>query len=139
MKSTALLLACVLLTACASQDPAKEQSTQDATQAIRDFIAVRDLQNVDKISTSSSDSWTKLDQYFLLYEGRRDSYLVEFVRRCFELDDNSRIVPDERRSGSNIYARFDTIRGCRVQHLYELTEHEVAELESIGEAVGSRN
>jgi len=139
MKNTALLLAAVLLTACAAQDPAEEQSTQDTAQAIRDFIEVRDLQSVDKISTSSSDSWTELDQHFLLYEGRRESHLVEFIRRCWELDDNTRIVPDQRRSGSTIYARFDTIRGCRIRHLYELTEHEIAELESIGEAVGSRN
>jgi glycine/D-amino acid oxidase-like deaminating enzyme len=139
MKRTALILAAIFLTACAAQEPAKETSTQDAAQAIRDFIDVRELEEVDRLSTSHADRWEQLDQSFLLYKGRRATHLVEFARRCWELDDNSRIVADERRSGSHIYARFDTIRGCRIDKLYALTEHEIAELENIGEAVGSRN
>jgi hypothetical protein len=139
MKSTLLLIAAALVTACATQDPADEPSTQDMAQAIEDFIEVRDLQEAEKLSTSSSDRWTALDQNFLLYKGRRETHLIEFVRRCYELDDSNRIIADERRSGSYIYPRFDTIRGCRIKRIFVLTEHEVAELESIGEAVGSRN
>ena len=139
MKGTALLIATVLLTACAAQDPAEEQSTQDMTQAVRDFIDVRELKEVSRLSTSHADRWVALDPFFLLYTGRRETHLVEFNRRCWELDDNSRIVPDVRRGGSHIHARFDTIRGCRIHKLFELTEHDIAELENIGEAVGSRN
>lgn len=139
MKVTALFLATVWLAGCATQEQVEEQSTQDAAQAIRDFIGVRELQEVDKISTSFNDGWTELDQNFLLYKGRRGTHLVEFVRRCYELADNTRIVADERRSGSYIYARYDTIRGCRIHRIYALAEHEIVELESIGEAVGSRN
>jgi len=139
MKGTALLIATALLAACAAQDPAEEQSTLDKAQAVRDFIEVRQLQDVSRLSTSQIDHWRQLDQYFVLYEGRRQSHLVEFVRRCWELDDNSRIVPDVRRGGSFIYARSDTIRGCRIKKIYALTEDDVAELDNIGEAVGSRN
>lgn len=139
MKGITLVLVAALLAACATQDEAAEQSTQDMTQAVRDFIAVRDLQDVDKMSTSSNDSWDALDDRFLLYEGRRETHLVEFNRRCWELEDNSRIVADERWSGSYIRARFDTIRGCRIDRIYALAEHEAVELKSIGEAVGSRN
>jgi len=139
MKVTALLLAAVLMTACATQEQAAEQSTQDTAQAVRDYIDVRQLEEVDRLSTSQRDRWEPLDQHFLLYEGRRETYLVEFSRRCWELDDYSRIVADERRGDSYIYARFDTIRGCRINRIFALTEHEIAELESIGEAVGSRN
>ena len=68
-----------------------------------------------------------------------NTYLVEFARRCYELRDNTRIVPDQRWDASKIRARFDTIRGCRVAKIYALTEAEIAELENIGEAPGSRN
>ncbi len=139
MKHVALVLMAALLTACATQDEAAEKSTQDTTQAVRDYIEVRGLPEADKISTSSSDHWTALDDRFLLYEGRRETHLVEFNRRCWELDDNSRIVADVRRDANAIRSRFDTIRGCRIHRIYALRDDEVAELESIGEAVGSRN
>ena len=139
MRGTTLVMVGALLTACAAQDEALQESTQDKTQAVRDFVAVRDLEEVDKMATSSNDSWTTLDERFLLYEGRRTTHLVEFNRRCFELEDNSRIVADKRWDSSNIRPRFDTIRGCRIHRIYALTEDEVAELESIGEAPGSRN
>ena len=139
MKVTVLILAATLLAACATQEPGEKPSTQDTTQAIRDFIDVRGLEEVTRIATSQSDHFEPLDPHFLLYEGRRDAHLVEFVRRCWELDDSTRIVADVRRGGSYIYARSDTIRGCRIKSIYALTEHETAELESIGEAVGSRN
>jgi hypothetical protein len=139
MKAMVLVLAAALLTACASQNEAEEQSTQDMTQAVRDYIEVRGLQETDKISTSSRDRWTALEDRFLLYEGRRETHLVEFNRRCWELDDSTRIVADVRRDAHSIRARFDTIRGCRIHRIFALRDDEVAELESIGEAVGSRN
>jgi len=139
MNATALLLVAALLTACASQDEAEEQSTQDMTQAVRDYIEVRDLQEVNRLMTSANDRWDALDNLFVLYEGRRETHLIEFSRRCWELDDNTRIVADERRDPSYIRPRFDTLRGCRIHRIYALRDDEVAELESIGEAVGSRN
>jgi len=139
MKAMALVWAAVLLTACAPQDEAEELSTQDMAQAVRDYIEVRGLQETDRISTSSRDHWTALEDRFLLYEGRRETHLIEFNRRCWELDDNTRIVADERRDTNFIRSRFDTIRGCRIHRIYALRDDEVAELESIGEAVGSRN
>ncbi len=139
MRGIMLVMVAALMTACAAQDETTEKSTQDKAQAVRDFIEIRGLEEVDRMSTSSSDSWTTLDEYFLLYEGRRETHLVEFSRRCFELEDNSRIVADKRWDASFIRSRFDTIRGCRIHRIYALTEDEAAELESIGETPGSRN
>ncbi len=139
MKKTTLILAASLIVACATQDEATEENTHDTTQAVRDYIEVRDLPEADKIPTASSDSWTILDDRFLLYKGRRETHLIEFSRRCWELEDNSRIVADVRRDAKNIYSRFDTIRGCRIHRIYGLEEYEAAELENIGEAVGSRS
>ena len=131
--ATALAVALVL-GACAGQE--EKPSTQDITQAINDFIDVRGLEELDALKSGSNDGWTQLSDRFILYEGRRDMYLVEFVRRCHELNDNTRITPDKRWDANTIRARFDTIRGCRIAKIYALAEEEVAELENIGDAPG---
>lgn len=135
MTRTYALFAIVLLSACASQDPAV---TQDTKQAVRDFIEVRELAETDKIRTSGRDKWHDIDQNFLVYEANKEAFLIEFIRRCRELDEYP-VVPDVRKSGNAIYAGFDTLRGCRIAKIYPLTEGEVAELKFIGESPGSRN
>lgn len=139
MKTRALMIALVLLTACASQDTERQQAVDEAVQAVRDFIEVRGLDEVAKMPSGSRDSWESIENHFLIYEGRRDSYLVEFNRRCYELDDNTRIIADERREAGTIRSRFDTIRGCRIHRLYALTADEAEELRNLGEAPGERN
>ncbi len=129
------LIALMFLSACATQD---ELVTQDVEQAVRDFIEVRELPEAQQMRTSNSDSWDQLDQNFILYEARNQFYLVEFIRRCYELDQYP-IVPDERRNANTVNARFDTIRGCRIDKLFPLQEGEVEELKAIGESPGSRN
>lgn len=133
------MLVLAVLSACAAQDEQAEPRDEPVTDAIRDFIDVRQLEETDSIATGSNDGWTILNERFILYNGRRDTYLVEFVRRCYELNDNTRITPDRRWDNNYIRARFDTIRGCRIAHIYPLSEAEQAELENIGEAPGSRN
>ena len=135
----AALAAAFCLAACASQDEQAEQSTQDVNQAVRDFIELRELEELDALKSGSNDGWQQLDDRFIIYNGRREVYLVEFSRRCHELNDNTRIIPDKRWDSNTVRARFDTIRGCRIAKIYELGEAEVAELKNIGEAPGSRN
>jgi hypothetical protein len=125
MKVASLVFAGVLLGACAAQGEKESTSRQDQVQAVRDFIEVRDLEE-------------PIEDHFLIYEGRKSFYLVDFDRRCWELSDNSNIVADERREHNKIRARFDTIRGCRIHRIYALTEAEAAELENLGETPGSR-
>ena len=136
---TLRLLCCTFLVACAGQSPEAEQHRQDVVQAVRDFIDVRSLEELRELRSSTSDGWEPIDEYFLIYKGRRDTYLVEFARQCRELNDNTHIVADERRRANTISARFDTIRGCRISRIFALTEAEVIELENIGESPGSRN
>ena len=135
----AAVAAAFFLAACASQDERAEESTQDVNQAVRDFIELRGLEELDALRSGTNDSWQQLDDQFIIYDGRRETYLVEFVRRCYELNDNTRITPDKRWDTNTVRAKFDTIRGCRIAKIYGLTEAEVAELENIGEAPGSRN
>jgi len=128
-----LLLMAALLAACASQPgPGPER------EAVQDFVAVRNLEELDQIRTNTSDGWHEVNEYYLIYEARRAEYLVEFARACWELRDQ-RIVPDRRRDSRTIRSRFDTIRGCRIDKIYSLTEAESIELKELGEAPGSRN
>jgi hypothetical protein len=138
-KIAAAIAASVFLAACASQEEQAEESTQDVYQAVRDFIELRELEELDRLKSGTNDSWQQLDDRFIIYSGRRDTYLVEFSRRCYELNDNTRITPDKRWDAHTVSVGFDTIRGCRIAKIYGLDEAEVAELENIGEAPGSRN
>lgn len=139
MKKLLFLLTFMLLAGCAGQEETDDPSTQDIGQAVRDFIELRELEELDELRSGTNDGWSVLDETFILYSGRKDTYLVEFARRCWELQDHTRITPDQRWDSNTIRARFDTIRGCRIGKIYALTDAEVAELENIGEAPGSRN
>ena len=127
--------AVMLLSGCATQERAV---TQDEEQAIRDYILVRGLEEVNRIRSSNRDSWDELDEYFIIYDTRRNTYLVEFNRACYELNEN-RVTPDLRWEANTIRARSDTIRGCQIDKIFVLTEADVAELKSLGELPGSRN
>ncbi len=135
MSKQFLAMTAILLSACAAQE---EVATQDEEQAVRDYIAVRGLPEVGEIRSTSNDRWNELDSHFIIYETRRDAFLVEFIRACHELSD-SHIVADKRWNLNTIDARFDTIRGCRIDKIYALTESDMAELKSLGESPGSRN
>ncbi len=135
MNRFVLTAAAMLVSGCATQERAV---TQDEEQAIRDYILVRGLEEVDRMRSSNSDSWDELDEYFIIYDTRRNTYLVEFNRACHELNEN-RVTPDLRREANTIRARSDTIRGCRIDKIFGLTEADVAELKSLGETPGSRN
>lgn len=123
----------VLLAACAAQE---ETVGRDAEQAIRDYIEVRALPALPKISSSNYDRWDELDGKFVIYATRHEYFLVEFARHCYELQETP-VVPDVRRERNVLRARFDTLRGCRVHRIYALTENDVAELLALGRPVGS--
>ena len=122
-----------LLAACATTTPELDK------QAVDDFIEVRQLPEADFVRTSNNDTWRDLNDYQILYTAREGKYLVVFVRICRELSDDRFITPDIRRDGNRVSARFDTIRGCRIANIYELTEADALELEQMGEAPGNRN
>ncbi len=135
MRRPHLIVAIVLLSACAAE---QEVRTQDEEQAVRDYIAVRGLEEVDKLRSGSADRWEEIEAHFVIYKTRRHAFLIEFFRACYELS-GSVVVADERRESNTIRARFDTLRGCRIDKIFALTEADVAELKSLGEIAGSRN
>ena len=135
MTRTCALFAIALLSACAAQEPTV---TQDPRQAVQDFIEVQELAETESIQTSSRDQWDKIDQNFVLYEANKKVFLIEFARRCRELDEYP-VVADIRKGGRAMHAGFDTLRGCRIARIFPLTEEDAAELRAIGESPGSRN
>jgi hypothetical protein len=135
LKAIICLTSLAILAGCASSG---ETVTQDTEQAVRDFIAVRELATTERIRTANDDQWQDIDENFILYLTRHEAYLVEFAWRCRELHQYP-VVPDMRDSSNTIRAKFDTLRGCRIAKIYSLTETEVTELRDIGESPGSRN
>jgi hypothetical protein len=125
----------MVLIACAGQ-PSEESLARD--QAVRDFVEVRDLVEADRARVSDRDGWTEITARYIIYRSR-NAYLFEFYQPCYALRDNTRIVADVRAEPNLIRARFDTLRGCRIDRIYPLTEAEAAELKAIGEAPGERN
>jgi hypothetical protein len=118
--------------ACATARPQVDK------EAVDDFVSVRALEEVDKIRTDSSDSYHELNEYYVIYQTRKGDYLFQFPRRCWELDER-RVTPDKRWEGNTIRARFDTLRGCRIDKIFGLTEADAEELKQLGEAPGNRN
>ena len=140
MKQILVPLALITIAACAAKDGTRKP-TEEAVydQAIRDFIEVRGLESHDKIRTAERDGWETLTESFVVYKTRRTLYLFEFARPCHEIRDNREITPDYRAHSRILQAKFDTLRGCRIGHIYALTSAEAEELKNIGEAPGSRN
>ena len=74
----------------------------------------------------------------MLVPTRRDDYLVEFQRDCRALR-NTEITPDMvdvRQNRNVLRAKFDTIRGCRIARIYEISKAQSNELKVLGDAPG---
>jgi hypothetical protein len=109
------------------------------TQAVRDYVEVGELEDVQHIRTYHRDSMEYLSNYFILYEARTKDYLVEFRRICREFRDNRTVAPDHRYDHNRLRANEDTIRGCRIARIYPLTRAQADELRNLGHAPGTGN
>lgn len=129
------LLYVLLLTAACSSTPAVPVDTQ----TIRDYVEVGELEDVGHIRVYGHDSWSRVTDFFVIYEARNDEYLIEFRRRCRELQDNTTIVGDRRYDHNRLRANEDTLRGCRIGKIYPLTEAQATELRQLGKELGEGN
>ena len=134
MRTVILAALAALLAACAGT----AEVPQD-TQAIRDYVDVGELGEVDRIRTHGSDAWKPLTQHFAIYRGRDGQFLLEFTRICRELTDNTRITPDRRYDHNVMRRGIDTLRGCRIDKMYPLTEAQALELETLVKGAGDGN
>lgn len=134
MRFILLLMALAACGACSSTPKVAVD-----TQAVRDYVAVGELEDVRHIRTYHRDSMEYLTDYFILYEARTHDYLIEFRRICREFRDNRAVAPDHRYDHNRLRADEDTIRGCRIARIYPLTKAQAEELRNLGHAPGAGN
>lgn len=124
MRLTTVLLA-ALLFGCATQTgPTK-------SEAIADFIVVTELEPLDVVRFRDQFNYEQLTEDYVILTSRDDYYLVEFQRRCRELNLNE-ITPDLRYDRNLLRASVDTIRGCRIETMFAIDKGQAEELEYIG-------
>ena len=131
-----ICLACALLLAAACSSTPQHAV---APQTVRDYVEVGELEDVQYIRVYAHDSWSRLTDFFVIYEARNDNYLIEFRRRCRELQDNTTIVGDRRYDHNRLRVNEDTLRGCRIGKIYPLTEGQAIELQTLGKGPGEGN
>jgi len=128
----ALVTVALVLGACATGYDERE------IEAVRDYIAAAQLEELDSIRYFQQLSYRVVNDQFVTVPTRTGDYLVEFARICRELRE-LRFRPDMvdvRDDNRTLRARFDTIRGCRIEKIYAITEAQRDEIEEIGDAPG---
>ncbi len=110
------------------------------TEAIRDYVEVGELQQVDELRTTlGRDDWTPLTRRFVIYTGLNGRFLLEFAYPCREMFDNTTITPDLRYDRHYMRRGVDTLRGCRIDKIYPLTEAQALEIEALAKSAGDGN
>jgi len=107
-------------------------------EAVRDYVVAAELEEVTEIRMREQLSYTYVNDRFVTIDTRRGDYLLELQRDCWELRRNE-FTPemvDVRDNPNVLRARFDTIRGCRIAKMYEITAAQRAELTALGDAPG---
>ena len=110
------------------------------TEAIRDYVEVGELPEVDQLRTTlGRDDWAPLTRRFVIYTGRDGKFLLEFAYPCREMFDNTTITADRRHDLQFMRRGIDTLRGCRIDKIYPLTEAQAQEIEALAKAAGDGN
>ena len=129
-----LIVSALLVVAGCSSTTQRPQEIE----AVRDYVAAAELEEVTDIRLREQLHYTYVNDRFVTIDARRGDYLVEFNRDCWELRQTqvSGGMVDVRDNHNVLRARFDTIRGCRIGKIYEITEAQREELTALGDAPG---
>lgn len=133
MNRILILPALLLIAGCSSTSTQPQE-----IEAVRDFVVAAELEEVNEIRLRKTLSYTYVNDRYVTVPTRRGDYLVELRRDCFELRQND-FTPemvDVRDNQNVLRARFDTIRGCYIGAIYEITESQREELRDLGDAPG---
>lgn len=126
MKVSYCLLAYFLLCSCSLQNRDVDR------EAVEDYIRVQDLQEVDVIRTRGNlpgDISRYLNDYHLSYKTKQRYYLIAFAHVCPR---RYGTVTTDERNNNLLQAHADSIRGCRISRIYEMTKENAAELRTLG-------
>ncbi len=133
MNRILILPALLLIAGCSSTSTQPQE-----IEAVRDFVAAAQLEEVSEIRLRKTLRYTYVNDRYVTVPTRQGDYLVELRRDCFELRQND-FTPEmvDGRDNQNVLrARFDTIRGCYIGTIYEITESQREELRDLGDAPG---
>lgn len=128
-----LLAAAFLLSGCSFNLLEAEEG-----EAVVDYIYANELKEVDQFRYFQQFTYTYVNDQYVTIPTNSGDYLVEFARDCPELS-QARFTPDMadvRDDNRTLRARFDTIRGCRIDKIYEISEAQREELSELGDAPG---
>lgn len=124
------LLAGMLILAMGA--PAIAQDPQgDEQVTLEDYVAVSELESVSKIRTREHDSWSYLTDKYILYTSGKEQTLIKFRSICRDLRHNQVRHADVRTDKNAMRAGHDTIRGCRIDAMYPVAEHQVGEIKAL--------
>lgn len=137
VRNGVIAIAAFAMGSCASEPTEPVPVVLDQDQVVRDFIEVRDLEEVDRMRGTERKSWEKVTPSYIIFRPRRGEFLVEFDRPCYEIWRSTFISADDPMLHSVLRARFDRIRGCRIGRIFVLTKDDVVELEQLGVGAGT--
>lgn len=130
MRMLLIALVASLVCGCAAQERDRAK-----TDAVEDFIEVAELEEQDVVRMPEQYSYDILSDRYVIVKTRKTRHLVQFRRRCLELYE-TRPEPDFPQERNTLRARFDTIRGCRIEKIYPIEPGQADELEELGKAPG---
>jgi hypothetical protein len=101
-------------------------------------VFANQLEEVDEIRFLRQFNYTYVNDWFVIVPTRTGDYLVAFDRDCYELrkTDFTPEMVDDRTDPNRLRARFDTIRGCHIDKIYEVSDEQSKELADLGDAPG---
>lgn len=99
-------------------------------QAIRDLIAVGELQEVEKLRVAHTPNYRALNDFFVAVMVGEQPYLLEMRSRCRALRRSIMTSGDVdyRRDATYIRPNWDTVRGCEIANIYQISEENLIEI-----------
>ena len=137
MRITTILTATLILTACAGT-ATRVSSPGKELEAVHDFVAASQLVEVERLRLYDEIKMLYVNDHFIIIPERRGHHLIQFRSRCDELQERQWAAGmiDRRVSSRYLYSDHDTIRGCVIGHIYELSNAQLEELRYLGDAPG---
>ncbi len=133
MNKLLIVPALLIIAACSSTTQRPQE-----IEAVRDYVVAAELEEVTEIRLREQMRYTYVNDRYVTIPTRRGDYLVEFLHDCWALrrNDFTPEMVDVRDNQNVLRARFDTIRGCRIAKMYEITAAQRTELTALGDAPG---
>lgn len=128
MKLLFAVCALLFLIACASSSAPPPLGRH--VESVQDFVIVNQLPEVEMIRHHEVIKFLYVNDYFVVLPAGRDHYLIEFRSPCNAMHRRNWTgdMIDIRVSAKVLHADYDTIRGCNIDKIYELSEAQLEEL-----------